>query len=124
MAYFIKGTEPKEKCNTHKGVKICSSGGVSLGECDEKTSVKALIKVLRSFPCQIKITDSQYVYRDMPPLSEPSFEGGKAYFESLLSPGEYCGTSGVPNAYNRACAHYHYDENDYEEKIYLPDGDE
>lgn len=118
--YFIKGTEPKEKCATHKEVKICSSGGVSLGECDEKTSVKALIKVLRSFPCQIKITDSQYVYRDMPPLSEPSFEGGKAYFESILGEGEYCGTSGVANPYNRACPHYRCEYEPYDEKIYLP----
>ena len=121
---FIKGTEPNERCDIHREVEICPEGGVSLGECDEKTTVKSLIKVIRKFPCQIKITDAQFVYRDLSPLKEPSLDAGKAYFESLLSPGEYCGTSGVPNAYNRACAHYHYDENDYEEKIYLPDGDE
>lgn len=122
--YFIKGTEPKEKCDVHREVRICSGGGVSLGECDEKTTVKSLIKVIRSFPCQIKITDAQFVYRDLSPLKEPSLDVGKAYFESLLSSGEYCGTSGVQSAYNRACPHYRYEEEHYEEKIYLPDEDE
>lgn len=122
--YFIKGTEPKEKCATHKEVNICSSGGISLGECDEKTSVKSLIKILRSFPCQIKITDSQYVCRDLPPFKEPSLENGKAYFESMLSEGEYCGTSGVANPYNRSCPHYRYEDELYDEKIFLPPEEE
>ncbi|MBQ9511286.1 MAG: transglycosylase domain-containing protein [Clostridia bacterium] len=106
VGYFIKGTEPTLSCSTHVEVDICESGGVSLGNCREHTHKAALIKVNRSFPTQVKITDAQYVYKTLPFGMEPSYDESTAFFDSLRRENEFFGTSGVAKAYNRACRHF------------------
>lgn len=104
--YFIKGTEPTGTCSTHIVVDMCDDGGVSLGNCRESTHKAALVKVNRSFPVQVKITDAQYVYRPLPFGEEPPSDESMAFFEGLRRENEFFGTSGTAKAFNRACRHF------------------
>lgn len=104
LGYFLKGTEPSLRCGTHVEVGACECGGISLGACPFREKSVALIKVWRDFPCQVKITDAQYVYRDI--SSPPSENPSDAFFESERKGGHFFGTSGVPLPLNRACPHY------------------
>ena len=107
VAYFVKGTEPTRYCDCHVGVDYDPDGGVVCDGCGcEETTRVGLIRVSRSFPMEICVTDAQYVYRALPPGVPPCEEETKAFFSRSLGK-RFCGVSPVPVQYNRMCTkHY------------------
>lgn len=104
VAYFVRGTEPKRYCNCHIAVDYdVQNGGVVCEGCEcEEIARVGLIRVNRSFPMQIYVTDSQYTYRALPQGMAPSTEEGTPYFATVLSKWEFCGISPTKTPYNRA----------------------
>lgn len=103
IGYFLRGTEPEAECDTH--VVVDYDDGVICGihSAGESTKKVALVKnYSRSFPCPVTVTDAEYTYRFLSPLDEPSENDNDAYFDSLRKDGEYFGTSGKAQAFNRA----------------------
>lgn len=102
--YFVKGTEPKTYCDCHEIVKYdTDGGGVACPDCEyEGIADVGLIKVRRSFPMQIYVTDAQYVCRHLSP-EVPITTDGSAYFSGALRRNEYCGISNVESQFNRGC---------------------
>ena len=103
--YFIKGSEPTQKCSCHVSVRYDTvNGGVALSECPfENTEIVGLITVQRVFPMQIYVSDAQYVWRnigkDILPESSPELP----FFNNILNENEYCGISHGSSQYNRLC---------------------
>lgn len=63
IGYFKKGTEPKAACRCHVLIDYCEGGGVATENCPEDCRHQtALLRVLRSFPRQIKVLDAPYTY--------------------------------------------------------------
>ncbi len=110
--YFKKGTEPKGQCDTHFLVEYDKlTHAVACEKCPKENIIKtALLKVARSFPCDIKITDAQYTYRYLPIGIDPALEENLPFFASLQKKGEYFGTSGKDKAYNRYCREHLLEE--------------
>ena len=110
VAYFTEGTVPTEFCHCHTEVFYCGSGTEEAdGVCTEPDSPStlrrvALIRVKRSFPIDVFVTDAQYtaspygspVGTDPPAASLP-------YYAGLLEDGRYCGKSYTRLPFNRAC---------------------
>lgn len=118
LGYFVKGTEPKEKCDAHIIVDYdCETHCIACDKCPrENIRQIALVKnYSRSFPCQISITDAQYTYRRLPLGTAPSCTACDAFFQSMAASGEYFGTSRRALAYNRICAE-HYLMPEHEEE--------
>ena len=95
MGYFVKGTEPKRYCTCHIGVDYDSvAGGVICdGEPNENTTRVGLVRINRSFPMQIYVTDAQYTYRPLPIGQMPAKEPNRPYYATLWRRGEYGGIS-------------------------------
>ncbi len=102
--YFVKGTEPKTFCDRHEIVKYdIDGGGVACPDCEyEGIADVGLIRVKRSFPMQIYVTDAQYVCRHLS-ADVPISTDGSAYFSNALGKNEYCGISNSEVQYNRGC---------------------
>ena len=117
--YFKKGTEPKSKCETHCLVKYDrEKRAVAMEFCGEEnlTEVGLLRLYNRAFPCQIYITDAQFVYRHLPTGVAPTEDQGKAFFQDYYEKdGSYIGISRGESAYNRACAEHLTEETTAEE---------
>ena len=66
--YFTTSTVPTEYCDCHVLVDYdTSTGAVASPRCPSEYVTKVgLIKVDREFPMQVKVTDAQYTYRDVP----------------------------------------------------------
>lgn len=109
--YFVVGTEPTEICTRHSLVAYDTvEGGVATEDC-QSTDIEyvALIKVERSFPMQIYVSDAQYVKRDLPSDIMPETSPSLPYFNNMLGEQEYCGISYGDQQYNRYCrAHFDY----------------
>ncbi len=104
--YFTLEQIPTSFCDSHIDVLYdTENGGVSFGECPaEYLSLVALIRTpKRLFPCDITITDAQYVYSALPPGEAPCSDRGKAFFENALPNGSFCGHSRTDRPVNRAC---------------------
>lgn len=110
--YFVRGTEPVTFCTCHVPVLYDKvEGGVAFeGECENAEYV-GMISAERSFPCEVTVSDAQYVWRDIGkdilPETSPTFP----FFHNLLKEGEYCGISNAEMQYNRFCrTHFNYFE--------------
>ena len=121
--YFKKGTEPKEHCDTHYLVEYDKvTHAVACEKCPKENIVKtALLKVDRSFPCEIKITDAQYTYRYLPIGVEPALEENLPFFARLQKSDEFFGTSGKDRSYNRYCHEHFIEDTNTENEEYFPD---
>ncbi len=111
--YFIKGGQPTALCDRHLTVDYDSaSGGVVVGGCPSESIIKVgLIKVERSFPIQIFVTDAQYTWRDIGKEILPETSQGLPFYSNLLPKDTYCGISKAELQYNRACReHFNYFE--------------
>ncbi len=109
--YFVKGTEPVEKCDCHVLVKYDAvEGGVATDECQPyEVKYVGLIKVERSFPMQIFVSDAQYVYRELPSKIMPETSPKLPFFNNVFKKNEYGGISYGEQQYNRYCrAHFDY----------------
>ena len=111
VGYFVKGTEPKKKCNTHVLVRYDKSEEcIASNECsNENIILVGMIKVERIFPTQIYITDAQYVWRDIGKETLPETSNGLPFFNNLLDDNEYSGISKVEKQFNSYCRkHFNY----------------
>ena len=101
--YFVKGTEPHSECSTHILVDydaIC--GGVATDSTPQgHIRQVGMIKVERSFPEQITISDAQYVYKELPDGTLPSFSDKQAFFSVMESEKNYFGISSSEKQFNR-----------------------
>ena len=107
LGYFKKGTEPKKACDEHILVDYDrETGAIASEKCHLEGRVRAaLVKnYSRSFPCQIYVTDAQYMYRHLPFGALPSADPSEAFFQNYYETvGVYIGVSGVDKARNRYC---------------------
>ena len=113
MGYFTTETIPSEYCDRHITVDYCTIGkGVACDSCPASAIKKvSLVRIEdRSFPIWTKITDAQYVYRQMSLGDTFRYGESYAFYESKRQTGEYYGTSSVTASYNRVC-HTHYVKN-------------
>ncbi len=110
IGYFTRDTVPTEECDTHILVKRDSSKNlIASPNCNPNDLVDvALVKVYRSFPMELYVTDAQYVYRELPLTVKPSGWWGIPFFQHTLAEGEYCGSSYVNTPYNAYC-YFHCD---------------
>ena len=102
--YFKRGTEPKSACITHVFVRYDKvTRAIACEKCPEENIINVgMLKVNRSFPCEVRITDSQYTYMHLPIGVSPALEENLPYFAKMQS-GSFYGTSGVAKAKNRYC---------------------
>ena len=111
QGYFVLGTEPSEKCDCHVLVPYDrAEGGVASEWCyAADVEYVGMIKVERSFPIEIYISDAQYVWRELPDDVIPETSPSLPYFNNLLGEDEYCGISYGTTQFNRYCrAHFDY----------------
>ena len=110
--YFKKGTEPKSRCDTHILVDYDSkTHAVAAAHCPSENIIRvALLKHYgRSFPCEINVTDAQYIYRHLPYGASPSLGENEAFFQEFYeSDGNYIGVAGGKQARNRYCAEHEH----------------
>jgi penicillin-binding protein 1A len=111
MGYFVKGSEPTERCDCHILVKYDKiNGGVGYGTCpvSDETYV-GLIQVERHFPIQVYVSDAQYVWRKLPKDIMPGDDDDEPFFINTLEKGDFCGISYSAVQYNRSCkSHFNY----------------
>ncbi len=103
--YFKRGTEPKAHCATHVFVRYDKvTHAIACEKCPEENVINAgLLRVNRAFPCDVRITDSQYTYMYLPAGIPPATEENLPYFAKMQKGGKYYGSSGVAKAKNRYC---------------------
>ena len=123
--YFKKGTEPKHRCDTHILVDYDGkTNSVASEHCPKENLIRvALIKNYnRSFPCEITVTDAQYVYRHLPFGAEPSKNENMAFFQGFYEKeGNYIGIGSKKHSPNCYCAeHDHPAEESTETEITKP----
>ena len=106
--YFVKGTEPTEKCDCHIIVEYdYLSGGVSFGKCpDEETAHVGMIRAERRFPIQVYISDAQYVWKPMTDGIKVSESGTLPFFNNMIPDKEYWGISYSNLQFNRSCSRH------------------
>lgn len=109
--YFVKGTEPTEKCDRHVLIEYDEiNGGVSLGNCpNEETAYVGLIQVERSFPIQVYVLDAQYVWKNLKGNIAPCFDKNKPFFYNIIPKNEYCGITLCEEQFNRGCKYHKND---------------
>lgn len=109
--YFVKGTEPSERCDCHVLVKYdMIEGGIASEGClPYEIEYVGLITVERVFPKQIFVSDAQYVYYKLPKDVVPETSPNLPYFYNIFGEDQYCGISYGNKQYNRYCrAHFDY----------------
>ena len=110
--YFKKGTEPKERCDTHILVDYDSkTHAVAAAHCPSENIIRvALLKHYgRTFPCEVTVTDAQYIYRHLPYGAMPTTDQNEAFFQDFYeSNGNYIGIAGTKQARNRYCAEHEH----------------
>ncbi len=103
LGYFKKGTVPKTACDEHILLDYDKETGMLWTEkCAEENRIRvAFVKnYSRKFPCQLTVTDAQYLYRHLPYGAEPSYDTGEAFFQDYYEKGGYIGKSGVDKPHN------------------------
>lgn len=109
--YFVTGSEPSERCDCHVLVPYDrAEGGIASDGCySADVEYIGMIKVERSFPTQIYVSDAQYVWRELPSGVMPETSPHLPYFNNIFADGEYCGISYGAVQFNRYCrAHFDY----------------
>ena len=106
VGWFVDGTQPKSFCECHVFVNYDTVGkGVAFNKCrPENITVVGLLNVMRSFPCEVIISDAQYVWREMDPNLAPDSRDPHPFFWRMLGENEYCGISDTERQYNSACS--------------------
>ena len=120
--YFVKGTEPKESCETHVFVEydaVC--GGIATVFTPEGHIRKiGMIQIDREFPIQIIVSDAQYVYKKINSSILPSFEENKPFFAPLEDEKnkKHFGISAGKAQFNRlSTAHFSYSDLVFERNL-------
>ncbi len=106
LGYFKKGTEPSTACDDHILLEYDKETRTLATEhCPAENTIKvAFVKNYeRSFPCQLSVTDAQYLYRHLPFGASVTKAPEKAFFQDYYENGCYIGISGASKALNRFC---------------------
>ena len=109
--YFVKGTEPKGRCDRHILVKYDKvTKCVADPSCPSANLTKVgLIRVERHFPIQVYVSDAQYVFRELPSTVLPGSSDNEPFFINTIKKGDYCGISYTDKQFNRSCSeHFNY----------------
>ena len=126
--YFTPATVPTEFCDRHVMVEYDTvTGGVAHDGCPtENIKSVGLLKVERTFPMNVKVTDAQYTYREVHDGVTMPTVGDVPFYVGLYGEGEYPGYSGTNGArfYNSYCYEHHIDEPEPEDTGYEDTGDE
>jgi hypothetical protein len=104
--YFSRYNKPHELCNTHIEVYYdIETEAIAHEGCPEDSLIRiALLDVpWRNFPCEVIVTDAEYVYRsvDSDTLLGSSFD--VPYFQNALPPDIYVGKGMKKKQFNHAC---------------------
>ena len=114
MGYFVRGTEPTERCKTHILVEYdAACGGVATVFTPEGHIERVgMLLVEREFPVQILISDAQYVYVELEQGILPSFKENEPFFAPLGDEKKkYFGISVGKTQFNRlSVAHFSYSD--------------
>lgn len=124
LGYFKKGTEPQSKCDVHTLVDYDSqTHAVACEKCPRENIVKtAMLKIYnRAFPCQVTVTDAQYVYRYLPFGESPTLDPNLAFFQGAYEKDCYIGISNTNRAYNRYCNEHENPPETTTEETTLPE---
>ena len=111
VGYFVKGTEPTDKCDCHILVAYDSvTKCIACPSCPKMNiTYIGMIQVERSFPIQIYVKDAQYVWRDLPSYILPGNSNDVPFFINILPEGSYCGISYSEKQFNCSCKeHFNY----------------
>ena len=111
--YFTLTTVPTEFCDRHVMVEYdTSTGGIAHEGCPtEHIKSVGLLRVDRLFPMNVKVTDTQYTYRDVYDGIVMPTTGDLPFYVGLYSEGEYPGYSDTAGKrlYNSYCYEHHVD---------------
>lgn len=107
VGYFTASTIPSEYCDIHIMVDYDAvTGGIATENCP-KGNVKqvGLLNWSRTLPLSIKITDSQYTWREVYESTPMPEDNDTPFYMGLYSSGEYPGYSdtGGKRVYNSYC---------------------
>ncbi len=112
--YFTIATVPTEYCDCHVMVEYDAvTGGIACEGCPEENIKKVgLLKVGRIFPANIKVTDTQYTYRDAHMAATMPETGDVPFYIGLYGENEYPGYTDTygKRYYNSYCYEHHYVE--------------
>ncbi len=104
--FFTEDSKPNAICKRHILCKYdISSEGVAGENCPECDLCDiALIKVeTRNFPCEVIITDAEYVWRNTKDVNAYPNDYTVPYFYNTIPPDEYVGKSKNKKQFNSGC---------------------
>ena len=108
--YFKRGTEPTARCDTHILVDYDSrTRSVAAPHCPSENIIRvALVKHYgRAFPCEVTVTDAQYIYRHLPYGATPSMNENEPFFREFYeADGAFIGIGGGKHSDNCYCAEH------------------
>ena len=109
--YFVKGTEPRGKCDCHilvaydKVTKCIADPSCPTANL----TYVGMIQTERHFPIQIYVSDAQYVWKKLPSDVLPGSSDNEPFFINMIRKGDYCGISYTDMQFNRSCSeHFNY----------------
>lgn len=108
--YFTAATVPTEYCDRHVMVAYDTvTGAVACEKCPEE-NVKnvGLIKADRVFPMSVKVTDTQYTYRETHEDTVMPTTGDVPFYVGLYAEGEYPGYTQTNSRYYNSFCFEHY----------------
>ncbi|MBR2460714.1 MAG: PBP1A family penicillin-binding protein [Clostridia bacterium] len=102
--YFTRDTVPREYCDCHVLVRYDTvNHGVAGQDCpDANCRTVGMIRVNRSFPVDVTVADSQYVYRGLDG-NPPCLNATEPFFLNALKKGQHVGHSSTSSPFNRFC---------------------
>lgn len=109
--YFVRGSEPREKCDCHILVKYdWMTQCIADPSCPaENIKYVGMIQAERHFPIQLYVSDAQYVWKKLPSDVLPGSSENEPFFINSISKGDYCGISYTDRQFNRSCKeHFNY----------------
>lgn len=115
---FTTSTVPTEECTVHVMVKWDTvTQSVFVDGCTYYPGSNVIDVSLRkienrSFVKQVKVTDAQYIYYDLPDGYIYPTDPAVPFFQNILSSGVYVGNAGTSRPYNRVCIEYYSPLND------------
>jgi hypothetical protein len=109
IGYFAAGTQPTTYCTCHTLVDYdVINGGLATSTCPQENIGKVgLIRINRTFPIQIYISDAQYTVRNADPDRAPIGYPNQPYYAYQQGKAKYFGISQSEMQYNRVCQGHH-----------------
>ncbi len=111
IGYFVKGTAPKDYCNIHVLVEYDAvTESIAANECPNENVISVgLINVKRTFPCQVYVSDAEYVWRDIGKTVQPETASSLPFYVNLIPNDKFSGISRGDKQKNCYCRdHFNY----------------